>query len=187
MKETDIKHLEDVYRKLVARHENANLDYMVKLKTIIDELKLVKPMAKRWKIKLPETIKSYDIVEMACNNVNISWLFTNDGLELTGHESDRIIGIYLEEIEEIKPYKSPRCWLRDKYPKYTINDRYSHGALMNAFIDGREDNELKHCEAESFQEWDKKEGNVSPSQFAPAVRHERRKGWDACNKSRGYE
>ncbi len=155
MKEEDIKHLELVYSLFNSYHypESEQKEAIVKFKSIIDSLKPAMKETKRYRIKLPETITTDDIVEMGNNHVNISWLFAHNGEDVTEQESRKIIGSYLVEISPDKPVTAEELLSkRRKSGKSMICERCYHEGFREGFHAAEKIEEFGH-RTPRFEDW----------------------------------
>ncbi len=196
MKESDIEHLRCIYER-ISTHVRKDNDYMIKFKSIIDELeKENMPKTKRWRLEIPKD-HAHDILTYAIKNI-ANW---NDATlqkgDYFGPVKFRLHGIWfdlprigIEDIpeswlveikEEKNPIESGEEYMCGKYGVGYWDEMYKPQQVIDAFHNGEQNQELKHQETESMSKSYVEPDNVA-SNYTEYCR-----GWKAANKSRGYK
>ena len=86
MKESDIEHLRCIYER-ISTHVRKDNDYMIKFKSIIDELeKENMPETKRWRLEIPENgFNKLQLEEIGNARLSLRYLLDKNG-EIYDHE-----------------------------------------------------------------------------------------------------
>lgn len=187
MKESDIKHLRCIYER-ISTHVRKDNDYMIKFKSIIDELeKENMPETKRWRLEIPEDVqREFEELKWAWHYENGNIIDENMSISISKPFSEwksRFSDLPKSWLVEIKEESRP-C-MANEYA-YAFNSCHPNlnlpkDIIIQIFESGIKATELKHQETESCEEAFQRIGKnhtVTAHAFCLA--------WEAANKSRGY-
>lgn len=149
------------------------------------------PKQKRYRLVIPENVPNKYMSGWDClyylngREVELIGVMTTDGIcrfKYSGSDFN-CPGSWLVEIQESRP-----CTAEELFKQHFPNkdtDSYTFNGFIKGLEIGAEQNELKHRETDTFQEWNNK--TLSHENEMMTAYEHRKLAWKAANKSRGYD